>query len=42
MDFLAKCDELFHRDFGAPIPFFAETKGKKSVVEHDLAILKKT
>lgn len=37
-DFLMKCDELFHSDYGAPIPFIPETKGEKSVVELDRAI----
>jgi hypothetical protein len=41
MDFLQKCDELFHSDYGAPIPFIPETKGDKSVVELDRAILHK-
>ena len=40
-DFLVKCDELFHSDYGAPIPFIPETKGDKSVVELDRAILHK-
>jgi len=35
VNFLLKCDELFHSDFGAPIPFNVETKGKKSVIEND-------
>jgi hypothetical protein len=40
-DFLVKCDELFHSDYGAPIPFIPETKGDKSVVELDRAIMHK-
>lgn len=40
-DFLAKCDELFHSHYGAPIPFIPEVKGDKAVVELDKAIQNK-
>lgn len=37
-DYLDKCNDLFHSEYGAPIPFKQQMKGDKGSVELDKAI----